>query len=74
MNAPKLTETQRKALGLIAGDYRCFGMDQRTLTRAAKELQQVGLVSTDGAFYGHNRSQYRWEITDAGRAALKEST
>lgn len=71
MTTPKLTEPQRRALGQIGGDWRCFGFRGRPFLKAAKELAALGLVSTGGAFSGHNRSQYRWEITDAGRVALR---
>ena len=65
-----LNETQRHALGIIGGV--AFGLERRALVKLAKELVALGLVATGGAYSGHNRSAYHWELTEAGQAALVE--
>lgn len=64
-----LTEQQRHALGVIAGT--AFGLARPQLRARAKELIALGLVQTDGAFYGQNRSHYRWTLTKEGRAFVR---
>lgn len=64
----KLTVDQVHALGIIGGV--AFAMSRRTLLRLAKELISLGLVTTNGAFYGRNRSAYHWDLTDVGHATL----
>ena len=63
-----LDESQKHAFGIIGGV--AFGMHRRDLVKHAKALIAMGLVSTEGALFGHNRSSYCWELTDSGRALL----
>lgn len=66
----KLTADQAHAFGIIGGV--AFGMPRRALVKAAKGLMSLGLVTTGGAFSGHNRSAYHWELTASGLDLLIE--
>lgn len=65
-----MNEAQRHAFGVIGG--AAFGLDRKEMVKLAKELAALGLVATDGAHSGHNRSTYHWRLTDRGAALFVE--
>jgi hypothetical protein len=65
MNVVALNEAQRHAFGIIGG--AAFGLERQILVKLAKELIAMGLVTTGGAHSGHNRSAYRWQLTEDGQ-------